>query len=1083
MDRDISWMIFQLQSALLTEPVSLEVMAECSEWLQPKQYYEVVVERNVESYCGYPSCSNKIDYVTKGSKECVDVKMDQNDVATHTERCEYCSKKCYLASVGFIKSLDILPAAGRAIAKNFTASAASKNVAELLDTMSSISLNKDSEEEITYSSPTSKYYPSKNEEMANRQPPVCTKPAVVVPPVIRKIALPTPPNIGDREGIGKNNTLNGVASKTTVEEVEKVVEKDTVGVADSKPEPLANVKTEVRKVETPDTDINNASRPKIPSYDTQTIRKTDAVASTPTKSGIDVSTPSPKSTTADVSHVFDRGSEVFRGSKRKIGVLPSPPSTVSVGSTVVSLGSVPNNIPKLDTAKLLQTQGNAGQGVVGTASPESKTPASISGSTYHAPLDSNKEKSAADMWIQEACCIPLDPSMQSSPRGSAPDSSSGNDTGSGRVRGTYYGSNLPNHDGTTGRARRYLNKDSVITSTARGNKKHITNSINHATEAKQLANLIEKSGSGVRKSSNMFIAKDVPKPFDKVKEMGVGISHVNSQSKTAHLYLKSNILEKNTDYDIQQKSVSKVVGGITGGVAVTSLPPRLADADIISEKKIEAPGSVLNELRNKQQKMVTENKTVSNTEAPKYKRLVPKPRPGAAATPKPAKTVHIEDKVDYDDEIVTKRSIITGDGNGLLTIDSFDRDYRNNDADDEAMATAAARTSKSTVSQEDKDIWKEIFGKEYTSDDEDDDELWVEEMDDDEDGQTTSDDEPHEDNSEVVTLKVIRTKDNEPVGDVTKRVVMAPPPPGSVAQKKKPVRAKGHNNPFTILWTMLDDLLGHNGSVLQSLIDCEKHVDSVQNAYLADKELENEDGHEPFSEEDTREYKRVFPPQWFPKGSSPVEASPANVAKSTSVQRSVFLTTMVERGMGSAEKTLDIISDVTALDARQLQLYYRKKAFLTGALLVFNSKDPSVVAGDWAEKLSKMMSSYSSFEWSMLGVLLVDAIFRSMGLISNTVNNVGESDSSANGGDASAGDTTEVPYLPVFATSANVDGMWEKKLQHAFHLLITRYNTSVDEKKAEISQSSLSLIRKVDLPYRELHNRELLHLRCYFNGA
>jgi len=209
MDRNVSWMIFQLQSALLTEPVSLDVMAECSEWLQPKQYYEVVVERNVETFCGYPSCTNKIDYVTKGSKECIDVKMGQEDVATHTERCEYCSKKCHLASVSFIKSLDLLPASGRAVSKQLTVNPASKNVTDLLDTISSINLDKDNTKGSTYVSPTSKYYPTKKEELANRQPPMYTKPSEVIPPVIKRIVNPQPPGIGGRTGIGKNNKLNG----------------------------------------------------------------------------------------------------------------------------------------------------------------------------------------------------------------------------------------------------------------------------------------------------------------------------------------------------------------------------------------------------------------------------------------------------------------------------------------------------------------------------------------------------------------------------------------------------------------------------------------------------------------------------------------------------------------------------------------------------------------------------------------------------------------------------------------------------------------------------------------------------------
>ena len=60
MDRELTWKAFQIQSSLLCQRVGEEAMTEAKEWLQPKQFYDVIVERNVTGRCGLPTCGNLI---------------------------------------------------------------------------------------------------------------------------------------------------------------------------------------------------------------------------------------------------------------------------------------------------------------------------------------------------------------------------------------------------------------------------------------------------------------------------------------------------------------------------------------------------------------------------------------------------------------------------------------------------------------------------------------------------------------------------------------------------------------------------------------------------------------------------------------------------------------------------------------------------------------------------------------------------------------------------------------------------------------------------------------------------------------
>ena len=143
-----------------------------------------------------------------------------------------------------------------------------------------------------------------------------------------------------------------------------------------------------------------------------------------------------------------------------------------------------------------------------------------------------------------------------------------------------------------------------------------------------------------------------------------------------------------------------------------------------------------------------------------------------------------------------------------------------------------------------------------------------------------------------------------------------------------------------------------------------------------------------------------------------------------------------------------------ALSPTQSAVYHRKKHYFIGALIGYNAVSNFKA---W------FMADHTALEWSMLGLLIVDVLFRSVGLVKicqdvqsprravTTIRNV------------------EIPFEPVIATADNVDALWNRKLEHAFQVLIDKYNKSVDIKIKQV-------------PYKQLQDRELLHLRCYFDG-
>ena len=117
--------------------VSIEILVEAGRYLTPKHYHEVLIERQVLAYCGYPSCEGKLSYKVKRKKSAAlmnqpslstfDVEDDdlnsqqegeskttgamRNTGLISKEESVYyfCSSKCHVASEYYVSQLSFDP--------------------------------------------------------------------------------------------------------------------------------------------------------------------------------------------------------------------------------------------------------------------------------------------------------------------------------------------------------------------------------------------------------------------------------------------------------------------------------------------------------------------------------------------------------------------------------------------------------------------------------------------------------------------------------------------------------------------------------------------------------------------------------------------------------------------------------------------------------------------------------------------------------------------------------------------------------------------------------------------------------------
>ncbi|CAM0138275.1 unnamed protein product [Umbelopsis sp. WA50703] len=97
---------FKWQEKLFSErTVDKNTMIEAAKYLQPNGYEEVVEERNLEDWCGYPLCANTRKKVTSKYK----ISLSERKVFDQTELASYCSIDCLQRSKFYIGQLSDIP--------------------------------------------------------------------------------------------------------------------------------------------------------------------------------------------------------------------------------------------------------------------------------------------------------------------------------------------------------------------------------------------------------------------------------------------------------------------------------------------------------------------------------------------------------------------------------------------------------------------------------------------------------------------------------------------------------------------------------------------------------------------------------------------------------------------------------------------------------------------------------------------------------------------------------------------------------------------------------------------------------------
>ncbi|KAI9141989.1 Rtr1/RPAP2 family-domain-containing protein [Paraphysoderma sedebokerense] len=90
------------QEKLFEGAVGVDVIIEAAKHFQPHHFTEVVIERNVLNYCGYPLCSRPPPMI-KGKYRISSSKQKVVDVS---ELKQYCSKQCLAAAKYFKNQLN-----------------------------------------------------------------------------------------------------------------------------------------------------------------------------------------------------------------------------------------------------------------------------------------------------------------------------------------------------------------------------------------------------------------------------------------------------------------------------------------------------------------------------------------------------------------------------------------------------------------------------------------------------------------------------------------------------------------------------------------------------------------------------------------------------------------------------------------------------------------------------------------------------------------------------------------------------------------------------------------------------------------
>ncbi|KAI8969963.1 Rtr1/RPAP2 family-domain-containing protein [Mycotypha africana] len=103
----IEKLVFVWQEKLFSQPkVTMDTLQRAATYLQPKTYEEVVEERVVQEWCGYPICD---DTARTGVLNKFKISLSERKIVDQTEQANYCSEECYRKSKYYILQLSTEP--------------------------------------------------------------------------------------------------------------------------------------------------------------------------------------------------------------------------------------------------------------------------------------------------------------------------------------------------------------------------------------------------------------------------------------------------------------------------------------------------------------------------------------------------------------------------------------------------------------------------------------------------------------------------------------------------------------------------------------------------------------------------------------------------------------------------------------------------------------------------------------------------------------------------------------------------------------------------------------------------------------
>ncbi|KAK3604385.1 hypothetical protein CHS0354_011871 [Potamilus streckersoni] len=97
---------FRIVERLLDNPITEEFLTDVAHYITPSHYADVVEERGIANQCGYPLCPNQLGNVPKKKFH---ISTKTNKVYDISQRKNFCSNRCYQASILFEKQISSSP--------------------------------------------------------------------------------------------------------------------------------------------------------------------------------------------------------------------------------------------------------------------------------------------------------------------------------------------------------------------------------------------------------------------------------------------------------------------------------------------------------------------------------------------------------------------------------------------------------------------------------------------------------------------------------------------------------------------------------------------------------------------------------------------------------------------------------------------------------------------------------------------------------------------------------------------------------------------------------------------------------------